>query len=285
LVSEHEQGKQNKYEFNYAGIRIDVLSSNIIGAPIRVGGYTPEQQPLANDLGILNNQISTDLVNSILVPALRGLDSPQYALGDQPFDELTDTAGVTPQAHRLSTTLAYRRDLEEQISAIMSSVVQRNIRARLTINQNVMIESEHNRLWLPITNEGMGSNPLLHLVAQLVLARPDYLVMIEEPEIHLHPDAQSRLARELIKIVKTSNKRLLITTHSEHMIYPMMNSVSSGSANDLGKNDLAIYYFDRNNETETTQVKELNQSNYHGALREFFGKEDIVANFLESVGL
>ena len=284
MVTEFERGiEQKACDFSVQDLLIHVVGGAIMGAPISVAGYTPKERFLWQDLEKLNSRIGDELTNLAFVPALRGLDSPQYALGDKPFDELANTAGVTQQAHILSTTLAYRRELEEQISSIMSNVVQRNIRARLTPNRSVMIESNNNGLWVPITNEGMGSNPLLHLVAQLVLAPDNSLVMIEEPEIHLHPDAQTRLAKELIRFVKTTNKRLIITTHSDQLIYPLFNSVRSNADRQLTKDDLVIYYFNRNNEGNT-EVKELSKDNFSDSLRTFFTKDNFVVDFLEAIG-
>jgi predicted ATPase len=65
--------------------------------------------------------------------------------------------------------------------------------------------------------------------------------MIGEPEAHLHPRAQSELARLFIRIASTERKQLLIETHSEHILNSLLHAVAKG---DLSKEALAIYYFE-----------------------------------------
>lgn len=276
-----DRNKQRETTFAMKQHEIGLRGSHVIGEPFV---YLRGPNEFNEDLHLLNIAFSAEFNRIILVPALRGLDNPQYLLGNRPSEELTNASGVTQQGDTLTTTLAYRRELEDQISTIVSNVVQRRIRARLIPERAATIESNYNNLWIPITNEGMGSNPLLHLVAQLVIAPKNSLIMIEEPEIHLHPDAIARLAIELIKFVKTTNKRLLITTHSDHLIYPLLSSVESNGQLDLTKDDLAIFYIERDAAGNTTK-KELNQENFNGALRNFFTNQNFIAHFLESIGL
>lgn len=235
-----DRNKQRETTFAMKQHEIGLRGSHVIGEPFV---YLRGPNEFNEDLSLLNTAFSAEFNHIILVPALRGLDNPQYLLGSRPSEELTNAAGVTQQGDTLTTTLAYRRELEEQISSMMSNVVQRRIRVRLVPDRSATIETNYNDLWVPITNEGMGSNPLLHLVAQLVIAHQNSLIMIEEPEIHLHPDAIARLAIELIKFVKATNKRLLITTHSEHLLYPLLSSVESNGQRDLTKDDLAIFLY------------------------------------------
>jgi predicted ATPase len=65
--------------------------------------------------------------------------------------------------------------------------------------------------------------------------------MISEPEVPLHPKAQSDLASLLLTVVKEGQRQLVIETHSEHMLHTILHSVAKG---DLKKDQLAIYYFE-----------------------------------------
>ena len=42
-------------------------------------------------------------------------------------------------------------------------------------------------------------------------------VLVEEPEIHLHPKAQAELAEVLAETAKAEDKQIIMTTHSEHL--------------------------------------------------------------------
>ena len=56
------------------------------------------------------------------------------------------------------------------------------------------------------------------------LVRPDDVLIIEEPESHLHPAMQAAFARELARLVR-SGVRVMLTTHSEWMLEALANLV------------------------------------------------------------
>jgi predicted ATPase len=104
-----------------------------------------------------------------------------------------------------------------------------------------------------IVNEGFGSNQLVHLFAQIALAPPMSLIGIEEPEAHLHPKAQSELAKTLLAIAQEENHNFIIATHSEHILYRFLIEVAKGN---LDLSQLAIYHFALDSQG-TTSVEEL----------------------------
>ncbi|MDE2787619.1 MAG: AAA family ATPase [Chloroflexota bacterium] len=56
------------------------------------------------------------------------------------------------------------------------------------------------------------------------LVQPGNVLIIEEPESHLHPDAQVKLTRQLAKLVQ-QRYRVIITTHSEWILEELANVV------------------------------------------------------------
>lgn len=64
---------------------------------------------------------------------------------------------------------------------------------------------------------------------------PDDLLIIEEPESHLHPAAQTKVAVTLARLIR-AGVRVLITTHSEWMLEQIGNLVLEGEVMKLGKN-------------------------------------------------
>ena len=76
----------------------------------------------------------------------------------------------------------------------------------------------------------MQSSSMVSELAPVVLylrhvVRPKDLLIIEEPESHLHPAAQAAFARELARAVR-AGVRILITTHSEWFLEQIGNLVS-----------------------------------------------------------
>ena len=53
-------------------------------------------------------------------------------------------------------------------------------------------------------------------------------LLMEEPEIHLHPKAQAELASVIVEEAKASNKQVIMTTHSEHIAGRLLTLVAEG---------------------------------------------------------
>ena len=87
-------------------------------------------------------------------------------------------------------------------------------------------------------------------------------VFIEQPELHLHPAAQSELADAFIQGVNENNNRFMIETHSEHLLLRMMKRMRQtheGTIEDenlkLTPDDIALLYVDTDG--ENTYILEL----------------------------
>ena len=62
-----------------------------------------------------------------------------------------------------------------------------------------------------------------------VLAPPGALVVIEQPELHLHPSAQARLGDFFIAMAHRG-VRFLIETHSENLIIRLRRRIAETTA-------------------------------------------------------
>ena len=84
-------------------------------------------------------------------------------------------------------------------------------------------------------------------------------ILIEQPELHLHPKVQSQLAdifNWLVKI-KSRNFNYIIETHSEHMVRKLQVLYAKG---EIDPNDFIIYYFD--NSKGTSEAIEMKLDKY-----------------------
>ncbi|MDW7985042.1 MAG: AAA family ATPase [Acidobacteriota bacterium] len=88
-----------------------------------------------------------------------------------------------------------------------------------------------------LINDGFGVNQLVYLLTKVL--HPEVgVVCIEEPEIHLHPSAIRRLARQLVRLIREEEKYLLMTTHSESLVTAFLAAVARG---ELQPEKLACY--------------------------------------------
>jgi predicted ATPase len=70
---------------------------------------------------------------------------------------------------------------------------------------------------LDLTNVGVGVSQVLPTIVIALLSAPDSLLLMEQPELHLHPKVQSRLGDFLVA-VSLSGRQCIIETHSEYLV-------------------------------------------------------------------
>ena len=90
------------------------------------------------------------------------------------------------------------------------------------------------------TNVGFGLSYVLPVLAGL-LAPPGTLCLIENPEAHLHPRGQTKLA-ELAVLASLAGVQVMIETHSDHFIDGVRIAVRDEL---IQPDDVAIHYFER----------------------------------------
>lgn len=110
------------------------------------------------------------------------------------------------------------------------------ITAGFTFDRETDVETRRYRA----TNVGFGLSYVLPVILAL-LSKPGSLCLIENPEAHLHPRGQTRLA-ELAARAATAGVQLLIETHSDHFLDGVRIAVRNGR---IAPSDVAIHYFER----------------------------------------
>ena len=75
-----------------------------------------------------------------------------------------------------------------------------------------------------LVNDGFGVNQVVYMLAKI--HRPEAeTVLIEEPEVHLHPTVIRKFARSLARIAIEERKQLVFTTHSEQFLLSLLACV------------------------------------------------------------
>lgn len=88
-------------------------------------------------------------------------------------------------------------------------------------------------------NVGFGISYGLHVVTALLSAKPGALLIIENPESHIHPKGQAKLG-ELIALVAQNDVQIIIETHSDHIV----NGIRVGIKEEkLSKDKARLFYF------------------------------------------
>jgi predicted ATPase len=89
------------------------------------------------------------------------------------------------------------------------------------------------------TNVGFGLTYALPIVVACLTAAPNSLILLENPEAHLHPRGQARMAT-LIAAAAAAGAQLIVETHSDHVLDGTRLAVKQDR---LKAPDTAIHYF------------------------------------------
>jgi predicted ATPase len=92
-----------------------------------------------------------------------------------------------------------------------------------------------------LVNDGFGVNQVVYMLAKI--HRPDVeTILIEEPEIHLHPTVIRRFARVVAHLATEEDKQLAFTTHSGQFLLSILACVKEGL---LRPDQLRCYHVSR----------------------------------------
>ena len=100
---------------------------------------------------------------------------------------------------------------------------------------------------------GFGVTHALPVVTQLLISKPGDLLIIENPEAHLHPKGQAQLAK-LIALTARHGVQVIIETHSDHIL----NAIRVATKEQvITPEQSKIYFFTRTENSLATQTTEI----------------------------
>lgn len=79
-----------------------------------------------------------------------------------------------------------------------------------------------------LTDVGFGVSQVLPVLVLLYYVRPGSIVLMEQPEIHLHPSVQSGLADLLVAVALRREIQVVVESHSEHLLRRLLRRVAEG---------------------------------------------------------
>ena len=81
----------------------------------------------------------------------------------------------------------------------------------------ISAEAEIGGLSTPLELLGTGYLQLIQIFCYILLFKPKIL-LVDEPDIHLHPSVQEKLAESLAQIARTKGIKIMMTTHSPFIV-------------------------------------------------------------------
>jgi predicted ATPase len=131
-----------------------------------------------------------------------------------------------------------------------------------------------------ITDVGFGVSQILPVLVLCYYAPEGSTIILEQPEIHLHPAVQAGLADVFIDVIQNRKIQIIVESHSEHLLRRLQRRIAE-EYEDMTSEDAALYFCNID-DTGTSKLTELELDTYgniNNWPQGFFGDEmgDLVA--------
>lgn len=132
----------------------------------------------------------------------------------------------------------------------------------------LILKDLQSNVMVNVKDVGFGISQILPIIVQGYLNQSQ-LVIIEQPEIHLHPRAQADLADMLIDMQKIAGKQFLIETHSEHLLLRLRRRIAENAlqeklnpshSNLIDSSRVSIHFVEKLKDESKVHALELNRT-------------------------
>jgi len=129
----------------------------------------------------------------------------------------------------------------------------------------IVVNLQKSDEYVTLQDVGFGISQILPVYVESLRMEKGHTLVLEQPEIHLHPSMQSKLADFLISMA-ISGKNFLIETHSEHLINRICLRIAQDHSNTI-KNIISLVFVDPPKEDRTgkfigSKIKKIILNNY-----------------------
>ena len=128
---------------------------------------------------------------------------------------------------------------------------------------DVKVRTKGSNNWVDIPDVGIGVSQVLPVIVELFYAPPGSVIIMEQPELHLHPSAQAGLADVVIDAIRAKENyenrgiQLLIETHSEHFLRRLQRRLAEEN---LKPEEFTAYF--ANNDVSPARLEKLQVDEY-----------------------
>lgn len=107
---------------------------------------------------------------------------------------------------------------------------------------------------VPLGSVGVGVSQVLPIIVQCLVAGPGALVVLEQPELHLHPAAQQRLADFLLACTAWG-QNIIVESHSEYLVLRLRRRIAEDLSDAL-RSQVSILFAERDS-TGATRYRDV----------------------------
>lgn len=263
-----EKGKDNDFLLKYVKSEDRRTLGEIENAEVNGVSIFDEDGENEDDDGVIDDGEDANqnmrLTSLKDYPSLTALQNLFYISADRTaasnkegLDETTPDDYIKPDGSNVLNVLwAHREEnILEDIAQLIKDVLESGTVQLIPDNNELVLtlnSISNSKLFMPV-NVGYGYSYILSLLTALVIAKPGATFIVENPEAHLHPSAQAKIAKVLIDYSKKKNLQMFVETHSDHVLNALLKAVKK---KELSTEDMQLLFFScRINEEGHTEGK------------------------------
>ena len=168
----------------------------------------------------------------LVVPGLRPLPKRYFVKGLQ-------TSYVGPSAENLGELLVNEKIKSETNEWFKKLEIPYQVEVKPSGNYyEIVFRPNNSKIQISSMHVGLGYPVILPFVVQCIIAK-NKIILIEEPEVHLHPKLEADLADLIVDSAINRDNQFLIETHSEEFLLRILKSIRKGI---LKPEDVSVNY-------------------------------------------
>ena len=176
--------------------------------------------------------VDTSMKKMVIVPGLRSMPKKYFVKGMQ-------TNYVGAQAENLAELLANPTIKKEANVWLKKLEIPYNVNIQSSGNYyEIVFKPNKSKINIAQTHIGLGYPLVLPLIVQSLISR-NKIIVVEEPEVHLHPKIEADLAELIVYSSINYNNQFLIETHSEEFLLRILKNVRDKK---IKPDDISINY-------------------------------------------
>lgn len=105
-----------------------------------------------------------------------------------------------------------------------------------------------------LTHVGVGVSQVLPILVLALLAENDSTLIFEQPELHLHPRVQTRLADFFVSMT-TLGRQCIVETHSEYMINRLRFLAAASSSKQICSDTILYFVEKANGQSKYSEIR------------------------------
>ena len=114
-------------------------------------------------------------------------------------------------------------------------------------------------VYASLLDVGFGVSQILPVITLLFFAPEESIILLEQPELHLHPNAQSVLADLLLHVAEERKLQLIVESHSEHLLTRLQRRIAESDHAFASPENIKMYFCDIKDGESVAQPVEIDE--------------------------